>query len=112
MSAITSQVDRGVPEGQRYQFYDNVSDTGDFTLEFNFKSDLGKAAHSGYVKNNSAKIIHLYLNYEFDTYGSMQPVVVGGGDTFSFAPLEMGISSLQIKDLDLDDTLNVDVFVV
>lgn len=111
MSDIIARLDRGIGKPFRYQFYNNTTDGGDFFVQFNFKSDLGRAAHTGYIKNNSANILLLYFNYDSDPSGSMNPVVLGGADTFSFSPMEFAVSTLKIEDDGLAETVNVDVFV-
>jgi len=111
MSDVVAKIDRNVGLQHRYQFYNNATDTGDFLLEFDFKRDLGRAAHTGYVKNNGANIIKLYFNYTDDPSGSMNPVFLGGADTFSFSPMEFAVSTLKIEDDGLTETVNVDIFV-
>jgi len=111
MSDIIAKLDRGIQRPSRYQFYNNATSGVDNFLEFDFKRDLGRAAHTGYIKNNTENIIELYFNYTSDPSGSMNPVVLGGADTFSFSPMEFAVSTLKIEDLGLDAAVNVDVFV-
>lgn len=111
MSDVVAKIDRSVPVQSRYQFYNNATDAVEFFLEFDFKRDLGRAAHTGFIKNNGTNIILLYFNHNLDPSSSMNPVVLGGSDTFIFSPMEFAVSTLKVADQGLTETVNVDVFV-
>ena len=108
MPLITYPLDRAIPSTERFQYYDNVDETST-ELTFDFKKDLGKAARTGYIKNNDdTNDIVLWFNYASDVDSSMKSITLTAADKFSFSPLEFNVSSLKIT---AANAITVDVFV-
>lgn len=105
MASHSLKIDRAVPPTYRYQYYDGISHASEITVDFN--EDLGRPAKTGLVINNGAGAISVYLNYSKDIDGSMTPVPIDVGGTFSFAIYEMNVNDIKIT----GSSVNVDIFV-
>jgi len=106
MASHSLKIDRAVPPTYRYQYYDGISHASEITVDFN--EDLGRAAKTGLVVNNGTGALSVYLNYSRDILGTMIPVPVDVGGTFSFTIYEMNVSEIKITS---GSTVNVDIFV-
>lgn len=101
----TQPVDRAVGSTQRSQYYDDLTDATEVSIDF--ETDLGRPAKTGILTNNDTSAITVYLNHLKDIHGSMMGIPVAASATFSFSVYKIPVASIKITGTDVD----VDIFV-
>ena len=98
-----------VPANMRYQSYVTLSGYTSVTMDF--KTDLGRAAVLGYVRNVGSQDIELMPNYDSDSGATMNPIPVGGdGVVWNFSPANLQVDTMKIRSTTAAE-LNIQVIV-
>ena len=108
-AAITDPVAKTVPSNMRYQSYVTLS--GYTSVTYNFKSDLGRSAYLGYIRNAGSQVIELLPNYYEDSGSTMNPIKVeGSGTVWNFSPNNLQVDTLKIRSTTAAE-LNIEVVI-
>ena len=106
---MTDPVATTIPANMRYQSYVTLSGYTSVTIPF--KSDLGRAAVLGYVRNVGTQQIELLPNYAEDTGNTMNPIKVGGsGVVWDFSPANLKVDTIKIRSTTTAE-LNIEIVV-
>lgn len=77
-------------------------------VRFDFDSDLGRPARTGYITNQTATDIDMFFNHAEDPFGSMKASKLLATETFYFNPKELSVSTLKLIST---ASIGVDIFV-
>lgn len=96
-----------IPTNMRYQSYVTLSGYTSVTIDF--RTDLGRPAVLGYVRNIGTQNIELFPNYVEDTGNTMNAIPVGGlGTVWNFSPANLSVNTIKIRSTTATE-LNIEV---